>query len=482
MSVDMDIVNLTALEVGALIKQRKLSAVEAVDEYIKQIRRNEPVYNCYISLDEEYVRRKALQVQEKLKGDLYTSCLAGVPIAVKDNICVDGLRTTAGSKMLENYISPYSANVIELLEAAGCIIIGKTNMDEFGMGNTTESSYYGVTKNPYDVSCVAGGSSGGSAAAVALSECACALGSDTGGSVRLPSAYCGVVGIKPTYGSVSRYGLIAYASSLEQIAPIAKDVSDCVAMLDTMAVYDKRDATMLKHKSGNYKAALVQDVKGLRIGVPVEYFGDGLDNDVREHIMEALRIFEAKGAIVEEFSLKYTKYALPAYYTIAASEASSNLARYDGVKYGYRAEHYSGLHDMYKKTRSEGFGDEVKRRIMLGSFSLSSGYYDEYYLKALKVKDEIKTEFNKCFERYDIVISPVAANTAPYIDEYTGNPIKGYETDFYTVTANLIGIPAISIPCGRSTSGMPIGMQLMGRHFDEATLFRTAYTYEQAVK
>lgn len=478
----MDIVNMTALEIGELIKLRKLSAAEAADEFIKQIKLKDKEYNCYITWNEEAVRSRAREVQGLIDNNMCISPLAGVPVAVKDNICTKGLRTTAGSKMLEHFVPPYSAHVVEALERAGAVIIGKTNMDEFGMGSTTESSYYGVTRNPHDTTRVAGGSSGGSAAAVALSECAYALGSDTGGSVRLPSAYCGVVGMKPTYGSVSRYGLIAYASSLEQIAPITKDVADCASVLEAIVSYDEKDSTSVKGWVCDLKNALVSDVKGLRIGIPVEYFGYGLDAEVRERIMEAVKLLEAKGAIVEEFSLDYVKYALPAYYTIASSEASSNLARYDGVKYGYRTETYTGLHDMYKKTRLEGFGGEVKRRIMLGSFALSAGYYDEFYLKALKVKEIIKKEFNKAFERYDIILSPVAPATAPHIGENINDPIKMYQGDIYTVTANLIGIPAISLPCGRSSSGLPIGMQLMGRPFDEKTLLRAAYAYEQAVK
>ena len=365
------------------------------------------------------------------------------------------------------------------LEKAGAVIIGKTNMDEFAMGSTTETSYYGETKNPWNLEHVPGGSSGGSCAAVAAEECAYALGSDTGGSIRQPSSFCGVVGIKPTYGTVSRYGLIAYGSSLDQIGPVAKDVTDCATILETIASYDPKDSTSIKRESYDFTSALVEDVKGLKIGIPNDYFGDGLDAEVKEQILDAVKVLEEKGAIVERFDLSLVQYAIPAYYVIASAEASSNLSRFDGVKYGYRTEEYEGLHNMYKKTRSEGFGPEVKRRIMLGSFVLSSGYYDAYYLKALRTKALIKEAFDKAFAKYDVIIAPAAPTTAPELGKSLSDPIKMYLGDIYTIAVNLAGLPGISIPVGTDAKGLPIGMQIIGNCFEENTIIRAAYTLEQ---
>ena len=474
----MDIQKLTAVSLGKKIKEKELSVREALEASFAQIDQTESQYHAYVTIDREGEYRQADAVQEKIdKGEL-TGPLAGVPVAIKDNMCTKGLLTTCSSKILENYIPTYTATAIENLINAGCVVIGKTNMDEFAMGSTTETSYFGVTKNPHNPEHVPGGSSGGSAAAVASNECYFALGSDTGGSIRQPSAFCGITGMKPTYGTVSRYGLIAYGSSLDQIGPMTKNVTDCAAVLDTIASYDKKDSTSIKRDDYDFSSALISDVKGLRIGLPKDYFGEGLDGEVKAAIFKAAKTLEGMGAIVEEFDLGLVKYAIPAYYVIASAEASSNLERFDGVKYGYRTKEYDGLHNMYKKTRSEGFGPEVKRRIMLGSFVLSSGYYDAYYLKALKTKALIKKEFDKAFEKYDIILAPAAPTTAPLLGSSLRDPMKMYLSDIYTISANLAGIPGLSIPCGKDKNGLPIGMQLLGGCFKEKTLLRAGFAYE----
>ena len=474
----MDIQKLTAVSLGKKIKEKELSVREALEASFAQIDQTESQYHAYVTIDREGAYRQADAVQEKIdKGEL-TGPLAGVPVAIKDNMCTKGLLTTCSSKILENYIPTYTATAIENLINAGCVVIGKTNMDEFAMGSTTETSYFGVTKNPHNPEHVPGGSSGGSAAAVASNECYFALGSDTGGSIRQPSAFCGITGMKPTYGTVSRYGLIAYGSSLDQIGPMTKNVTDCAAVLDTIASYDKKDSTSIKRDDYDFSSALVSDVKGLRIGLPKDYFGEGLDGEVKAAIFKAAKTLEGMGAIVEEFDLGLVKYAIPAYYVIASAEASSNLERFDGVKYGYRTKEYDGLHNMYKKTRSEGFGPEVKRRIMLGSFVLSSGYYDAYYLKALKTKALIKKEFDKAFEKYDIILAPAAPTTAPLLGSSLRDPMKMYLSDIYTISANLAGIPGLSIPSGKDKNGIPIGMQLLGGCFKEKTLLRAGFAYE----
>lgn len=476
----MNIQKLTAVSLGKKIKEKELSVREALEASFAQIDQTESQYHAYVTIDREGAYRQADAVQEKIdKGEL-TGPLAGVPVAIKDNMCTKGLLTTCSSKILENYIPTYTATAIENLINAGCVVIGKTNMDEFAMGSTTETSYFGVTKNPHNPEHVPGGSSGGSAAAVASNECYFALGSDTGGSIRQPSAFCGITGMKPTYGTVSRYGLIAYGSSLDQIGPMTKNVTDCAAVLDTIASYDKKDSTSIKRDDYDFSSALVSDVKGLRIGLPKDYFGEGLDGEVKAAIFKAAKTLEGMGAIVEEFDLGLVKYAIPAYYIIASAEASSNLERFDGVKYGYRTKEYGDLHSMYKKTRSEGFGSEVKRRIMLGSFVLSSGYYDAYYLKALKTKALIKQEFDKAFEKYDIILAPAAPTTAPLLGSSLQDPIKMYLSDIYTISANLAGIPGLSIPCGKDKMGLPIGMQLLGGCFQEKTLLRAGFAYEKA--
>ena len=474
----MDIQKLTAVSLGKKIKEKELSVREALEASFAQIDQTESQYHAYVTIDREGAYRQADAVQEKIdKGEL-TGPLAGVPVAIKDNMCTKGLLTTCSSKILENYIPTYTATAIENLINAGCVVIGKTNMDEFAMGSTTETSYFGVTKNPHNPEHVPGGSSGGSAAAVASNECYFALGSDTGGSIRQPSAFCGITGMKPTYGTVSRYGLIAYGSSLDQIGPMTKNVTDCAAVLDTIASYDKKDSTSIKRDDYDFSSALISDVKGLRIGLPKDYFGEGLDGEVKAAIFKAAKTLEGMCAIVEEFDLGLVKYAIPAYYVIASAEASSNLERFDGVKYGYRTKEYDGLHNMYKKTRSEGFGPEVKRRIMLGSFVLSSGYYDAYYLKALKTKALIKKEFDKAFEKYDIILAPAAPTTAPLLGSSLRDPMKMYLSDIYTISANLAGIPGLSIPCGKDKNGLPIGMQLLGGCFKEKTLLRAGFAYE----
>lgn len=476
----MEIQKLTAVSLGKKIKEKEISVREALDAVFAQIDQTEDRYHAYVTLDKEGAYKQADAVQEKIdKGEL-TGALAGVPVAIKDNMCTKGLLTTCSSKILENYIPTYTASAVQNLTDAGCVIIGKTNMDEFAMGSTTETSYYGVTRNPHNPDHVPGGSSGGSAAAVALNECFFALGSDTGGSIRQPSAFCGITGMKPTYGTVSRYGLIAYGSSLDQIGSMTKNVTDCAAVLETIASYDKKDSTSMKREEYDFTSALVRDVKGLRIGLPKDYFGDGLDSEVKAAIFKAAETFKRMGAIVEEFDLGLVQYAIPAYYIIASAEASSNLERFDGVKYGYRTKEYGDLHSMYKKTRSEGFGSEVKRRIMLGSFVLSSGYYDAYYLKALKTKALIKQEFDKAFEKYDIILAPAAPTTAPLLGSSLQDPIKMYLSDIYTISANLAGIPGLSIPCGKDNKGLPIGMQLLGGCFQEKTLLRAGFAYEKA--
>ena len=409
----MSLMKMTAVELGSRIKSKEISAVEAARAALDQIKSVEDKVNSYVTvLDEDVVLERAARVQQEIEAGKLTGPLAGVPVAIKDNMCTEGILTTCSSKILSNFKPGFSSEAVLNLEKAGAVILGKTNMDEFAMGSTTETSYFGPTKNPWNTAHVPGGSSGGSCSAVAAGECFYALGSDTGGSIRQPSSFCGVTGIKPTYGTVSRYGLIAYGSSLDQIGPVAKDVTDCAVILDTIASYDAKDSTSVKREY-DFASALKDDVKGMRIGIPKDYFGEGLDSEVKEAVLNVAKTLEKKGAIVEEFDLSLVSYAIPAYYVIASAEASSNLARFDGVKYGYRTEDYEGLHNMYKKTRSEGFGPEVKRRIMLGSFVLSSGYYDAYYLKALRTKALIKQAFDKAFASYDMILAPAAPTTAP---------------------------------------------------------------------
>lgn len=478
----MDICSMTALELGKRIRQRELSAVEAAEACLARIEAVEPVINGFVTIDAEGALARARKVQKGIDDGIFTGPLAGVPVAVKDNLCTKGVLTTCGSKMLSNFRPTFSAETVRNLEKAGAVMIGKTNMDEFAMGSTTETSYYGATKNPWDPGHVPGGSSGGSCAAVAANECPFALGSDTGGSIRQPSSFCGVVGIKPTYGTVSRYGLVAYGSSLDQIGPVARSVSDCAAVLEAIASHDKKDSTSIRREDDDFTGALVDEVKGMRIGIPKDYFGEGLDREVKDQILHAVNVLEEKGALVEEFDLSLVQYAIPAYYVIASAEASSNLSRFDGVKYGYRAENYDGLHNMYKMTRSEGFGAEVKRRIMLGSFVLSSGYYDAYYLKALRTKALIKRAFDSAFARFDIIVAPAAPTTAPELGKSLIDPLKMYLGDIYTVSVNLAGLPGITVPVGQDAKGLPVGMQLIGDCFAENKIIRAAYAFEQTRK
>ena len=475
----MSLMSLTAVELGKEIKAKKVTVREAVMAALDQIESLDGTYNSYVTVDREGALKRADEVQKLIDAGELDSPLAGVPVAIKDNMCTKDMLTTCSSKILGNFYPVYTAEAVINLEKAGAVIIGKTNMDEFAMGSTTETSAYGVTRNPWNENHVPGGSSGGSCAAVAAEECSYALGSDTGGSIRQPSSFCGVTGIKPTYGTVSRYGLIAYGSSLDQIGPVAKDVTDCATILETIASYDPKDSTSVKREDYDFTSALKDDVKGMRIGIPKTYLGEGLDHEVKEAVLAAAKVLEEKGALVEEFDLGLVDYAIPAYYVIASAEASSNLARFDGVKYGYRTPDYDGLHNMYKKTRSEGFGAEVKRRIMLGSFVLSSGYDDAYYLKALRTKALIKKEFDKAFEKYDVILGPAAPTTAPEIGKSLQDPIKMYLGDIYTISVNLAGLPGISVPCGTDRKGLPIGLQLIGDCFKEKNIIRAAYAFEQ---
>ena len=474
----MSILDLTALELGKKIKAGEITSLQATEAVIKQIKAVEEQVHSYVTLDEEGAMKRAKEVQAQIEAGTLTGPLAGVPAAIKDNMCTKDMRTTCSSKILENFVPTYTAEAVLNLEKAGAVILGKTNMDEFAMGSTTETSAYGVTRNPWNTEHVPGGSSGGSCAAVAANECFYALGSDTGGSIRQPSSFCGVTGIKPTYGTVSRYGLIAYGSSLDQIGPVAKDVSDCAAILEAISSHDLKDSTSMARTDCDFTSALKDDVKGMKIGIPSSYFGEGLDEEVRAAILKAADILKEKGAIVETFDLGLVDYAIPAYYVIASAEASSNLSRFDGIKYGYRTKEYEGLHNMYKKTRSEGFGPEVKRRIMLGSFVLSSGYYDAYYLKALRTKALIKKEFDKAFAKYDLILAPASPDTAPKLGSSLSDPLKMYLGDIYTISVNLAGLSGMTVPCGMDSKGLPIGMQLIGDCFKEKNIIRAGYAFE----
>ena len=475
----MSLMNLTAVELGKKIKNKEVTVVEATKAALDAIDAKEDKVNSFVTVDREGALKRAEEVQKLIDDGKLDGPLAGVPVAIKDNMCTEGLLTTCSSKILGNFVPTFTSEAVLNLEKAGAVILGKTNMDEFAMGSTTETSAYGETKNPWNLEHVPGGSSGGSCAAVAAEECFYALGSDTGGSIRQPSSFCGVTGIKPTYGTVSRYGLIAYGSSLDQIGPVAKDVTDCAAILEIIASHDEKDSTSVKRDDLDFTSALVDDVKGMKIGIPKDYLGEGLDSEVKDAILNAAKVLEEKGAIDEEFDLSLVEYAIPAYYVIACAEASSNLARFDGVKYGYRTEEYDGLHNMYKKSRSEGFGAEVKRRIMLGSFVLSSGYYDAYYLKALRTKALIKKAFDEAFAKYDVILGPAAPTTAPKLGESLSDPLKMYLGDIYTISVNLAGLPGITVPCGTDSKGLPIGLQLIGDCFKEKNIIRAAYSFEQ---
>ena len=478
----MELIQLTAAELSEKIRRKEISVLGAVRASLDQIRKMEPEIHSFVTVTEEYAYRRAEEVEKGIRDGRYSGPLAGVPAAVKDNICTAGIPTTCSSRMLEGFVPPYPAEAVRRLEQAGAVIIGKTNMDEFAMGSTTETSAFGITRNPWDRDRVPGGSSGGSCAAVAAGEAFFALGSDTGGSIRQPSSWCGVTGMKPTYGTVSRNGLIAYGSSLDQIGPVAKNVKDCALALEAVASWDPMDSTSMKRQDLHFSENLTGDVRGFRVGIPREYVGEGVEPDVRRTVERAAELLEAAGARVEQFSLKNTRYAIPTYYIIASAEASSNLSRFDGVKYGYRTPEYEGLHEMYKRSRSQGFGPEVKRRIMLGSFVLSSGYYDAYYLKALRAKAVIKEDFDQAFSRYDVILGPAAPTAATRIGESLKDPIQMYLGDIFTVSVNLAGLPALTLPAGMTEDGLPVGVQIIGGCFQERKIFQAASSLEQALE
>lgn len=469
----------TASELSEMLKNKECSAVELCNDVLARINETENKIGAYVTVAEEFAKENAKKIDKAMAAGDKLHPLAGIPIGIKDNISTKGIRTTCSSKMLENYVPPFDATVMNKINNAGMTVLGKMNMDEFAMGSSTETSYMHLTRNPYNTTCVPGGSSGGSAAAIAAGEAILTLGSDTGGSIRQPAALCGVVGMKPTYGSVSRYGLVAFASSLDQIGPLGKSVKDVAMLQSLICGHDRYDATSKNIEYPDYADALKENAKGLKIGIPKEYFGEGIDAQVKESVMKAVKEFEEQGAVIKEISLPSTEYAINTYYIIASAEASSNLARFDGVKYGYRTAEYDGLVDMYEKTRSEGFGDEVKRRIMLGTFVLSSGYFDAYYKKAKRVQNQISQEFSNAFKECDIIATPTVPASAFKIGENIGDPIKMYYNDVCTVTVNIAGLPAISLPCGKDSAGMPMGLQLIGDKFSEQTLLNTAYTYEK---
>ena len=473
-----EITRLSALQIGRLIKAGDLTSQEAVRAFLDRIRRDNGKYNSYITICED-AEQKAAAIDAKIKSGELSGPLAGVPIAIKDNICTKGIKTTCASKMLGNFIPPYDATVIEKINAEGMVIIGKTNMDEFAMGSTTETSYFGATYNPWGEDRVPGGSSGGSAAAVAADNACIALGSDTGGSIRQPASFCGVTGLKPTYGTVSRYGLVAFASSLDQIGPIGRDAEDLASLFNLICGIDEKDQTSTDVTPIDMDRLASFDVKGLRIGLPSQYFGEGIDKDVRDKVSQAVKFFEDNGASVETFDLPIADYAIPIYYIIACAEACSNLSRYDGIKYGYCPEGVDDLMELYIRSRSEGFGMEVKRRIMLGNFVLSSGYYDAYYNKALRAKALVKEAFDKAFEKYDVIMGPVAPTTALKIGESLSDPLKMYLGDICTVLINTIGIPGISVPCGFDEKGLPVGLQILGKHYSEELLCSVASFYQK---
>ena len=471
----MSLFDLTAVQLGAAIRAGELTSEEAARAAAQSIAAHQAENNAFITV----LSDAAIEQAGKLDVRKYKSPLAGVPAGVKDNICTLDVKTSCASKILGEFAPPYDATAMERFHAAGGVMMGKLNMDEFAMGSTTETSFYGATRNPWDLSRVPGGSSGGAAAAVAAGECWYALGSDTGGSIRQPASYCGVTGMKPTYGTVSRYGLIAYASSLDQIGPLARTAEDCAAVLDMLQGWDEKDGTSLDFDAGHLLQNLSADLTGMKIGIPVDCFGDGLDSDVREKVLAVADVLRGRGAEVEECHLPIMEYVVPAYYIIAAAEASSNLSRFDGVKYGWRASGYEDLTDLYCKTRTEGFGREVQRRILLGTFVLSTGYYDAYYKKALQVKAVIKKAFDEAFQKYDLLLTPVAPTTAPKLGESLDDPLQMYLSDIYTVSVNLAGLPAISMPCGFDGKGMPIGAQLIGAPLMEQRVLNAAHAFQQ---
>ncbi len=479
----MNIETMTAHSIRSGIASGQFTAKEVITAFFEAIANKEPLVDGYLTLCREEAIEQAEHIDEKLKRGEQPGKLGGVPIAVKDNICTDGIRTTCASKMLQDFIPPYDATVVKKLKEADAIIIGKTNMDEFAMGSSTENSAFKKTRNPWDRERVPGGSSGGSAAVVSAGMAALALGSDTGGSIRQPAAFCGVVGLKPTYGLVSRFGLVAFGSSLDQIGPLAKNVKDSALVLEAIQGEDKLDSTSVRHRiTEDYTSRIEAGVKGMKIAVPVQFFQSGLDGEIGASIKESIEKLKAMGAVVEEISLPITSEGLSAYYIISSAEASSNLARFDGIRYGYRPEEFEDLDELMKKSRSEGFGEEVKRRIMLGTYALSSGYYDDYYNRAQKLRQKIKEQFVRTFRSYDLILSPVSPVLPFKLDEKSSNPIEMYLADIYTVNINLAGVPALSMPCGFSSSGLPIGLQLIGAHYEEEKIFRAAYALEQELK
>lgn len=476
----MDIRNLTALELGQAIRAKEITVREAVESYFAAIEETDAKYHCYNTLCKAEALARADEVQKGIDDGTYTSPLAGVPVGVKDNICTKGVLTTCSSKILENFVPPYDATVIRRMHAAGMVVLGKLNMDEFAMGSTTETSYTGVTHNPWHLDRVPGGSSGGAAAAVAAKLAPVTLGSDTGGSIRQPASFCGVSGLKPTYGAVSRYGLVAYASSLDQIGPLARDAKDCAALFCVIAGKDEKDGTSMVTEKFDFEAATNGNMQGKKIGIPADYLGEGISPEVKAAIEAAAETYRALGAEVEVFPMPIVKYAIPAYYIIACAEACSNLSRYDGIKYGYASPNADNLTETYIKSRSEGFGMEVKRRIMLGNFVLSSGYYDAYYNKALKAKKLIQQAFFDAFEKYDMLLGPVAPTTALKIGESLSDPLKMYLGDIYTVMINIAGVPSMAIPCGFDSENMPVGLQLIGKPFCEAEILSAAVGFQNA--
>ena len=475
----MNITDLTVHELVEKLKNKELTAEEITKAYVDRINDKEKDVKAFVTTLCDEALEKAKEIDSKKEAGEKVSDFAGIPVGIKDNICTKGVRTTCSSKMLEDFISPYNATVTEKLLEEDLINLGKLNMDEFAMGAATEYSYFKKTSNPWNLNCVPGGSSGGSAAAVAAELVPWALGSDTGGSIRQPASFCGVVGLKPTYGLVSRYGLVAFASSLDQIGPITKDVTDAAMLLNIIAGHDERDTTSYEIPKKNYTKVLNKNIKGLKIGVPKEFFAEGINEEVKEKLEQAIETYKKLGAEVEEFSLDIAKYSLAAYYIIACAEASSNLGRFDGIRYGHRTENFQNLKELYKNSRSEGFGEEVKRRIILGTYVLSSGYYDAYYKKAQQVRTLVKNEFNKAFDKYDVLLTPTAPNVAFEIGTKSNNPLEMYLADICTVSVNIAGLPAISIPCGVNGDNMPIGMQLIGNKFEEEKILNTAYAFEQ---
>ncbi|NLC88031.1 MAG: Asp-tRNA(Asn)/Glu-tRNA(Gln) amidotransferase subunit GatA [Clostridiaceae bacterium] len=478
----MDITKLTVHELKEKLNNKEITISEITKAYADRIKEKEPDVQAFITTLCDEAITEAKQIEDKVNNKEIEEEYAGIPIGIKDNMCTKGIKTTCASKMLENFVSPYDATVIEKLKEEHIITLGKLNMDEFAMGASTEYSAFKKTRNPWNLNTVPGGSSGGSAAAVAAELVPWALGSDTGGSIRQPAAFCGVVGLKPTYGLISRYGLVAFASSLDQIGPITKDVKDSAILLNIIAGYDKKDTTSEKREKVDYVQALKNDVKGMKIGIPKEYFGEGINKEVKAKLEEAIEKYKELGAIVEECSLDIADYALATYYIIACAEASSNLGRFDGIRYGYRTQNYTNLKEIYKNSRSEAFGEEVKRRIILGTYVLSSGYYDAYYKRAQQVRTLVRQKFDEVFEKYDVLLTPTSPTVAFEIGTKSSNPLEMYLADICTVSLNIAGLPGISIPCGVDSNNMPIGMQLIGQRFGEETILNAAYTYEQAIK